>query len=45
MWAHCVRVSDCAEGGGPDETDQLVPALEAAILQTEREDSVLRSDR
>lgn len=40
-----VCVTDCVEGGKPDETDQLVPALEEAILQTEREDSVLRSDR
>lgn len=38
-------VADCAEGGKLDETDQLVPALEETILQTEREDTVLRSDR
>lgn len=38
-------VSDGAEGGEPAETDELVPALEAAILQAEREDTVLRSDR
>lgn len=36
--------ADGAEGGNPSETDQLVPALEETILQTTREDSVLRSD-
>lgn len=40
----CVCVSDRAERREPDETDQLVPAVEAQILQTEREDPVLRSD-
>lgn len=40
----CVCVADSVEGGKPDETNQLVSALEETILQTEREDTVLRSD-